>query len=151
VLLLGVVMLRPLFAKAAPAPEMLTIPVTGSVTQDGLTYSFTGSVTFPKPAPMISPLPGPTVYGMQDAAGLPIGSAKPGDTVQVVGRDFGATAGLLYWNFAPVAPLAWSDTAIRFVVPAGLWTVPSPNGHCITIQRPDRAYCSSMVLAGPLR
>jgi hypothetical protein len=125
-----------------PTAELLTIPVTGKVVKDGLTYSFTGTVTFPKPAAPV-PLPGPAFCGLHDAAGNYLRAAAPGSPVIAQGRDFGTARGKLFWGAIDITVIEWTDTAIKFNLPL----LPlHPRGHLLTIHRADGAWASEVVI-----
>jgi hypothetical protein len=125
-----------------PTTELLTIPVSGRVTKDGLTYTFAGNVTFPKPAPAV-PLPGPAFCGLHDAAGNYLRTATPGSPVIAQGHDFGTARGKLFWGAIDITVIEWTDTSIRFNLPL----LPlHPRGHLLTIHRADGAWASEVVV-----
>lgn len=129
---------------AQTAEGTLTIPVTGQVTDNGITYRFTGQVIFPKPAATISVIPGPDLFGLYDTAGNYLRTAPPGTPVSARGRDFGAVKGRAFWGVEELIITEWTDTSVKFTTPAG---VVQPRGHLLSIHRPDGAATSDMVFS----
>jgi hypothetical protein len=124
-----------------PAP-MLTIPVTGKATDGGITYTFTGNIVFPKPAPTVSIPPGPTFHGLYDAAGTYLQTPIPGTTVTAQCRNLGVTRGRVFWGWEEAVVATWSDTAVSFKLPI---TPLHPRGQLLVIFRADGAVTSEMV------
>lgn len=94
----------------------------------------------PLPEPFLLPLSGPSIHNVRGGVSERITAPLAGDVIIVTGREFGAVRGRLFWGVVEVAPLSWSETEVRFRMPAGLL---NPRGHVVTVRTVGGKYAAS--------
>ena len=93
------------------------LQVTGGGIVGTLTVSEVDGQPAPPPTPTLSllmPILQEVIGGVPERRRAPVA----GDTVHIRGHGFGAVRGRVWWGAVEVVPAYWSDTEVRFVMPA---------------------------------